>query len=111
MAAACVILATSCSSALPGGMSPREVRTNRDVRIGTTYRFEMVTHCGAEETMLAGEFWQAAPGSRTPSNWNDPVQKGTVTRTSETKAVFEAKGYQLHLQLRIGATDFLRLCA
>lgn len=61
--------------------------------------------------MFAGEYWQAEPGSRTPTDWDDPTQVGTITRTSRTDAVFEAKGYKLHLLLRPGASGFVRFCA
>lgn len=84
---------------------------------GTGYAFDMYTHCGAREALFAGEYWEAVPTVPAPepadssSQWDDPYQAGTMTRVSETSAVFEAKGRQKHFQLRPGATDFLQTCA
>ena len=84
------------------------------VKIGTAYRYNLYTHCGAGEAKFAGQYWEAAPSeivsNSSPPGWSDPHQTGVMTRVSETSAVFEAKGQKRRFQLRPGATDFLRIC-
>ncbi len=89
------------------------------IELGTAYAFDMYTHCGAREALFAGEYWEAVPATpgptsepaNSPAGWNDPYQAGTMTRVSETSAVFEAQGQEKHFQLRPGATGFLRTCS
>lgn len=90
-----------------------------EIEEGTAYAFDMYTHCGAREALFAGEYWEAVPVAHSPNSelanspveWDDPYQEGTMTRVSETSAVFEAKGRQKYFQLRPGATDFLQICS
>lgn len=93
----------------PSEPSPEEVE------IGTAYSYEMYTHCGALEAKFAGEYWEVDPTNAQQTNsstsWDDPYQEGTMTRLSETSAVFKAEGTQKHYRLRPEAAHFLRTCA
>lgn len=94
--------------------APSEPEPDR-VEFGTAYSYDMYTHCGAREAKFAGEYWVAAgtatPQDRSPSGWDDPYQKGVMTRLSETEAVFEAGDRDKHYVLRPGAAEFLQICA
>ena len=60
------------------------------VKIGTAYRYNLYTHCGAGEAKFAGQYWEAAPieivSNSSPPGWSDPHQTGVMTRVSETSA-------------------------
>lgn len=63
----------------------------------------------------AVEGWDAVttgtPPVNPPFGWDNPYQKGTMTRLSETSAVFEADGVEQLYELRPGATSFRRICS
>jgi len=105
------LLLTAC---VTGCGAPSEPSPD-DVKIGTAYTYEMYTHCGAREAKFAGQYWETAQTDQrqtnSPHGWDDPYQKGTITRSSETSAVFKAEGKEEHYQLRPDATTFLRLCS
>lgn len=107
MAALLTVCVTGCGA--PSEPSPDKVK------IGTAYSYKMYTHCGAREAKFAGEYWEAVQNdvrqNNSPSGWDDPYQKGTMIRVSETSAVFEAEGKEKYYLLRPGATTFLQICA
>lgn len=107
MAALLAFCVTGCGA--PTEPSPEEVE------IGTAYSYEMYTHCGALEAKFAGEYWEVDPTNSRQTNsstsWDDPYQEGTMTRLSETAAVFEAEGTQKHYRLRPEAAEFLQICS
>lgn len=106
---AVVVLVAVVGCGAPSEPSPGEVR------VGTAYRYKLYTHCGPFEAKFAGEYWESipdAPGDAADRHgWNDPEQRGTMTRVSEDGAVFEAEGVEVRFVRRPGATEFLKVCA
>ncbi|MCZ4557896.1 hypothetical protein O4215_20230 [Rhodococcus maanshanensis] len=97
-----------------GAQSPPPEPAPDQVKIGTAYEYQMHTHCGADEALFAGQYWEAVRADPqhegSPFGWADPYQKGTMKRVSENSAAFEAKGHEKRHQLRPGATSFLQIC-
>ncbi|WP_141485785.1 hypothetical protein [Rhodococcus sp. WS3] len=107
-------IAALFTTGLAGCGAPSEPSPEK-VEIGTAYSYKMYTHCGAREAKFASEYWEAvntdARRNNSPSGWDDPYQKGTMTRLSETAAVFEADGREKRYLLRPGATTFQQVCS
>lgn len=90
-----------------------------EVEIGVGYAFELHTHCGGDEVLFAGEYWETATdrdegaddGADGWTEWGDPYQSGTMTRISEDLAEFEAEGVRKQFESRPGATGFRQICA
>lgn len=105
------MLVTACAT---GCGTPSEPSPDK-VEIGTAYSYKMYTHCGAREAKFAGKYWEAissdARQNNSPSGWDDPYQKGTMTQLSETSAVFEADGKEKRYRLRPDATTFQQVCS
>lgn len=111
VAAALAVAITACGT--PAEPAPEEVE------IGVGYAFDLHTHCGGDEVLFAGEYWETAtdPGvdsddwANGSTEWGDPYQSGTMTRISEDLAEFEAEGVRKQFELRPGATEFRQICA
>ena len=53
---------------------------------GTTWTFQVYTHCGVESARIDGRWWHAQPplygdtdGGGPPAGWGNPYQEGTLT--------------------------------
>lgn len=105
-AALFTVCVTGCGA--PSEPSPDKVET------GASYSYNIYTECGAREAWFAGEYWEALNADprddNSPYGWNDPYQRGTMTRVSETAAVFEAAGNEKLYSLRPDATTYLWNC-
>ena len=73
--------------------------------------FVLITHCGIDDLQLEGQWYERVgglldDGSRNPPDgWDNPEQKGTVTRVDETTVVFtDDAGHSEEFVLREGAT-------
>lgn len=64
-----------------------------EVRVGVSYQFTLLTHCGITETWFAGRGWKAVPPlsdgqGNPPPGWDNPTQTGTMMLESADRAVF-----------------------
>lgn len=82
----------------------------------TAIPFDLYTHCGIDEALVGSTYFEAeTPLSggafNPPPDWDNPVQRGTMTLLSATEAVFtDAAGHEVRFRARKGATDFKRVC-
>lgn len=84
--------------------------------------FDLPTHCGINELMANGRYFQRVggvlvDGSRTPSGlgnppsgWGNPGQRGTLTITGDVAVFRDKQGHVETFKVRPGATRFLNMC-
>ncbi|WP_317874835.1 hypothetical protein [Streptomyces sp. SR27] len=84
---------------------------------GRTIPFDLYTHCGIEEARIGSTYFEAeAPLSdgsgNPPEGWDNPIQHGTMSWTSDTEAVFtDEAGHEVKFRARPGASAFKHICA
>ena len=77
----------------------------------------LYTHCGIDDVRIGNRYFVAVhPLSdgqgNPPPGWGNPVQKGTMTLLSPTRAVFhDQNGHQVQFVLRPGARGFRHVCS
>ncbi|SEE23281.1 hypothetical protein [Streptomyces sp. TLI_105] len=104
-------LLTGCAKADEGA---KAVRASPSVR---TLPFDLYTHCGIDEARIDSTYFEAetplSDGSgNPPEGWDNPTQRGTMTLTSETEAVFtDDAGHEVRFRARPGASAFKHICA
>ncbi|WP_329623305.1 hypothetical protein OG357_25205 [Streptomyces sp. NBC_01255] len=102
---------TGCTKAGPGAEAVRATPSGR------TIPFELYTHCGIDEARIGSTYFEAetplSDGSgNPPDGWGNPTQRGTMTVTSATEAVFtDDAGHEVTFRARPGASAFKRICA
>ncbi len=78
--------------------------------------FELHTHCGIDELMLDGAWYERVGGrlddgsGNPPDGWGNPYQQGEVTVAGTTVTFTDDTGHHETFQLREGATGPKRLC-
>ena len=84
--------------------------------------FDLPTHCGINELMANGRYFQRVggvlvAGARTPSGlgnppsgWGNPGQRGTLTITGDVAVFRDKEGHKETFKVRPGATGFLNAC-
>jgi len=84
--------------------------------------FDLPTHCGINELMANGRYFQRVggalvDGARTPnglgnppSGWGNPSQRGTLTITGDVAVFRDKEGHVETFKVRPGATRFLNMC-
>ncbi|MGW4032465.1 hypothetical protein ACWEFL_24665 [Streptomyces sp. NPDC004838] len=78
--------------------------------------FELYTHCGIEGAQIGSTYFVAktplSDGSgNPPDGWGNPSQKGTMTVTSATEAIFTDKaGHRVEFEVRPGVTGPKGIC-
>ncbi|MER7723153.1 hypothetical protein [Streptomyces sp. NPDC096323] len=81
-----------------------------------TIPFELLTHCGIDEALVGGTYFEArtplSDGSgNPPEGWGNPTQHGTMTVTSGAEAVFtDDAGHEVHFRARPGAKGPKHMC-
>jgi hypothetical protein len=71
---------------------------------GVAYPVDLSTHCGVRGIDIGGVWFAADPplveaGGHPPAGWGNPDQRGTITRLSETEAVFrDDAGHEVRLR-------------
>ncbi|MEU1231995.1 hypothetical protein [Streptomyces sp. NPDC005828] len=94
-----------------------EVNTGRATPPGRTIPFDLYTHCGIDEARIGSRYFAAetplSDGSgNPPEGWGNPYQRGTMTLTSETEAVFtDDAGHEVKFRARPGTEPSKPLCA
>ncbi len=82
-----------------------------------TIAFELLTHCGIDEARIGSTYFEAvtplSDGSgNPPAGWGNPTQRGTMTLTSATEAVFtDDAGHEVTFRARPDARAFKHVCA
>ena len=103
--------ATAGHRTQPPGSSPLASPT-----LGSAQPYALSTHCGIGEARIGSRYFEAAhPLSdgqgNPPAGWGNPIQQGTMTLLSPSRAVFrDDAGHNVQFRLRPGATSFKRLC-
>lgn len=103
--------------ALAAGVLTGCTQADEDASTGRTKPFDLYTHCGIKEARIGSTYFEAeAPlsdgsGNR-PEGWGNPFQRGTMTLTSETEAVFtDDAGHEVKFRARPGTSPSKPLCA
>lgn len=84
--------------------------------IGVAFAFELTTHCGIDEARVGSVYFEAerpliVGAGNPPAGWANPFQRGTMTLTSASAAVFrDPAGHEVRFLARQGATSFKHLC-
>jgi hypothetical protein len=79
--------------------------------------FDLYTHCGIDEALVGTTYFEAETplddgSGNPPEGWDNPSQRGTMTLTSRTRAVFtDDAGHEVAFRARPGATAFKAVCA
>jgi hypothetical protein len=80
--------------------------------------FELYTHCGIHELRTDdGRYFERAGGPLTdgsgnpPPGWDNPYQSGQLVVTDDAAVFSDWTGHREEFRLRVGATEFLQLCA
>ncbi|MER7909011.1 hypothetical protein [Streptomyces sp. NPDC096068] len=99
-----------------GSAATDPVNTGRP-SVGRSIPYELYTHCGIDEARIGSTYFEAetplSDGSgNPPEGWGNPVQRGTMTLTSGTEAVFtDDAGHEVRFRARPGADAPKRVCA
>ncbi|AXG81605.1 hypothetical protein DVK44_32200 [Streptomyces paludis] len=102
---------TGCATAEGAGGTGRATPDARAIP------FDLYTHCGIDEALVGSTYFEAvtplSDGSgNPPAGWGNPTQRGTMTVTSESAAVFtDDAGHEVHFRARPGASAPKRVCA
>ncbi|MGW6392891.1 hypothetical protein ACWFR1_20805 [Streptomyces sp. NPDC055103] len=108
---------TGCTTADAGAEAVRTTPSVRTTPPARTLPFDLYTHCGIDEARIGSTYFEAqtplSDGSgNPPDGWDNPTQRGTMTLTSETEAVFtDDAGHEVTFHARPGATAFKHICA
>ena len=79
--------------------------------------FDLMTHCGIDELKADGRYFQRVGGilddgsHNPPPGWGNPYQHGTLTITSDIAVFRDKQGHVETFKVRLGATEFLNICA
>lgn len=79
--------------------------------------FDLSTHCGINELMADGRYFQRVGGilddgsHNPPTGWGNPFQRGTLTITGDVAVFRDKVGHVETFKVRSGATGFLNMCA
>ncbi|MER7950545.1 hypothetical protein ABTY59_24470 [Streptomyces sp. NPDC096079] len=82
-----------------------------------TMPYDLYTHCGIDEALIGSTYFEAetplSDGSgNPPEGWGNPSQRGSMTLTSDTEAVFtDDAGHEVRFRARPGARGFKHICA
>ncbi|MGW7365938.1 hypothetical protein ACWGI8_21495 [Streptomyces sp. NPDC054841] len=93
------------------------VETVRARPSGRAIPYDLYTHCGIDEARIGSTYFEAQTplddgAGNPPEGWDNPTQRGTMTLTSGTQAVFtDDAGHEVTFRARPGATGFKRICA
>lgn len=108
---------TGCGTAGGAGPAARVTPSVQGAPGSRTMPFELLTHCGIDEALVGGTYFEArtplSDGSgNPPDGWGNPTQHGTMTLTSGSEAVFtDDAGHEVHFRARPTAKAFKHLCA
>lgn len=100
---------TRCSQKSPIG-TPTTVEKTDQVQ---TVSFTLLTHCGINELMANGKYFQRVGGylddnsHNPPAGWGNPSQSGTLTISSDIAVFRDKVGRMETFKVRSGATKFL----
>jgi hypothetical protein len=96
------VATAGCASFLSGQEDPDDLRAPlvcapehqelpcvEGVEAGTSYRFNLLTHCGIEWAYFDGRYWVPRPRVDTPSHWAS-IESGTIVLERGEVAVFKA---------------------
>lgn len=103
--------------ALAAGVLTACAQADKDTNTGRTIPFDLYTHCGIREALIGSTYFEAqdppSDGSgNPPEGWGNPYQRGTMTLTSETEAVFtDDAGHEVKFRARPGTEPSMPLCA
>ncbi|MFH9723194.1 hypothetical protein ACH4M4_09500 [Streptomyces sp. NPDC017254] len=120
MICALVLVAGVLTGCAKAGGGTEAVRADPSVRATPSVRaipFELYTHCGIDEARVGSTYFEAETplsggAGNPPDGWDNPTQRGTMTLTSETEAVFtDDAGHEVKFRARPGASAFKRICA
>ncbi|MFD3440426.1 hypothetical protein ACFWU3_23285 [Streptomyces sp. NPDC058685] len=114
------LLLTACSgTGEPASQESPSVRTVPSVRTAPSARtiaFQLYTHCGIDEARIGSTYFEAetplSDGSAgPPDGWDNPYQRGRMTLTSATRAVFtDDAGHEVVFRARPDAKAFKVIC-
>jgi hypothetical protein len=83
---------------------------------GQSVPYDLYTHCGIDEALVGTVYFEAQTplddgSGNPPDGWDSPSQRGTMTLTSATRAVFtDNAGHRVAFRARPGATAFKATC-
>ncbi|WP_426499793.1 hypothetical protein [Streptomyces sp. D54] len=106
-----------CTQADEGADAGRAAPSAQATPSAQTIPFDLYTHCGIDEARIGFTYYEAeSPLSdgmgNPPKGWGKWVQRGTMTKKSETEAVFtDDAGHEVKFRARPGATAAKALCS
>lgn len=71
------------------GPEHKQLPCTAEVRLGTGYRFNLLTHCGIEWAHFDGRYWMPKPKVHPPPHWAN-IEAGTMVLVRPRVALFEA---------------------
>lgn len=104
------------SATTDGGLVPRPGGAAEVAGSGDRRPFALHTHCGIDELVLDGAWYERIGGSlddgsgNPPEGWDNPSQSGVVTVAETTVTFTDDAGHHEVFALRDGATDPERIC-
>lgn len=121
LVATLLLVGTGLAVTLKVGPAKTSIRT-ATVKSIQLVPFDLPTHCGIDELMANGRYFQRVggvlvDGSRTPSGlgnpppgWGNPGQRGTLAITGDVAVFRDKEGHVETFKVRPGATRFLNMC-